>query len=65
MLAGLGLNVPLFAFAPSVTQQGWPHCALHRFVFGTQESCAVAEWERLLGEHLGPGYVKVSGWGLC
>lgn len=37
------------------------HMNTHRFVFGTQESCALGEWERLLEEHLGEaGYVKVS-----
>ncbi len=27
---------------------------------GTQESCALRDWERLLQQHLGPGYVKVA-----
>lgn len=35
------------------------HTCTRRFVIGTQESCPLGDWERLLDQHLGAEHVKV------
>ncbi|KAF5832343.1 Endonuclease/exonuclease/phosphatase, partial [Dunaliella salina] len=62
------VHVVTFNMAGILPDKGLPAslfaCPNHEkpdmYVFGTQESCSLSDWEQLLDEHLGAGYVKIA-----
>jgi len=62
------VHVVTFNMAGTLPDVGLPaslfkctdHEAPDMYVFGTQESCTLSDWEQLVDERLGAGYVKIA-----